>query len=112
MKATILAITFTCGCITSTYPQMYQNHKREVTADSLSKFRYDINPILSNKKLIPNHLPNEKMTAPFMLNESHGISMPTNALAQSNMPCYKPEGLFLMPVIKPDSTTRYTMLIK
>ena len=29
-----------------------------------------------------------------------------------NMPCLKPQGLFPMPVYKPDSTVRYTLLIK
>jgi hypothetical protein len=30
----------------------------------------------------------------------------------SNMPCLKPQGYFPMPIYKPDSTVRYTMLIK
>ena len=29
-----------------------------------------------------------------------------------NMPCLKPQGFFPMPIYKPDSTVRYTMLIK
>lgn len=29
-----------------------------------------------------------------------------------NMPCLKPQGLFSMPIYKPDSTVKYTMLIK
>ena len=28
-----------------------------------------------------------------------------------NMPCLKPQGFFPMPIIKPDSTVRYTLLI-
>jgi hypothetical protein len=29
-----------------------------------------------------------------------------------NMPCLKPQGFFPMPIYKPDSTVRYTLLIK
>ena len=29
-----------------------------------------------------------------------------------NMPCVKPQGYFPMPIVKPDSTVRYSLLIK
>jgi hypothetical protein len=29
-----------------------------------------------------------------------------------NMPCAKPQGFFPMPIVKPDSTVRYSLLIK
>jgi hypothetical protein len=29
-----------------------------------------------------------------------------------NMPCVKPQGFYPMPIVKPDSTVRYTLLIK
>ena len=113
MKATIIAITLICGCIISSYSQINQNHKRDVAADSLSKLQYNINPALRNKKTMnPSGFPYDKITEPFMLNENQWSSMPQNTLAQGSMPCYKPEGIFPMPVIKPDTTTRYTMLIK
>ncbi len=32
--------------------------------------------------------------------------------SQDNMPCLYPEGNFPMPIYKPDSTIRYTLLIK
>jgi hypothetical protein len=42
--------------------------------------------------------------------DSIGIFEPQKSF--DNMPCLKPQGFFPMPIVKPDSTVRYTLLIK
>ena len=114
MKTIILLITLICGCIVSTYSQMNQKRKRGVTADSLSSFHYDIKPALGYKKMIkPNGFRDDKIVERFLSTDSQWASRTqAKAFVQDSMPCYKPEGVFSIRIIKPDTTTGYTMLIK
>src|SRR6478609_5801790 len=98
MKVTILIIILTCGCIASTYSQINKNRKQDMTADSLSKFHFDVDSALDYKKMIkPNHFRDEKILEPFLSNDSQWISrVPAKTVVQHNMPCYKPKGVFSM----------------
>ena len=112
MKTTVLIIALISGCITSVYSQINQKSRERV--DSLSSFRYDIKPALGFKKLtMPGDFRDDKLVEPFLSDNSSLSSSTTEAtVAPAKMPCYKPEGVFSMRVIKPDSTMRYSMLVK
>jgi hypothetical protein len=110
MKITILSIALICGCLTSTYSQINQNHKRDTTVDK----SYDIKPNLGDKSMNQFHnLWSPKTADDFLSNNSLNISRGLEKeFMFDNMPCYKPEGLFSMRIRIPDPTLIYTMLIR
>ena len=59
--------------------------------------KYLLDPKLADKDVHFGQLSNGKIKAP---------------QSSDNMPCLYPQGSFPMPIYKPDSTVRYTMLIK
>src|SRR5690606_14639667 len=102
-----------CGCIGSAYSQIILNHKRDMTADSLSKFHHKMNRSIGYEMMLKGNAFNDhKIVAPFLSNDNNLTSIPAKTFVQDNMPCYEPEGIFSMRIIKPDTTTTYTMLVK
>lgn len=65
------------------------------------------NDTLRNKRFLPLKLTDKNVSFGQNLNEI--VKTPQTF---DNMPCLKPEGYFPMPVYKPDSTVKYTLLIK
>lgn len=59
--------------------------------------KYLLDPKLSDKDIRFGQLSNGKINA---------------APSMDNMPCLVPQGSFPMPIYKPDTTVRYTLLIK
>lgn len=114
MKTTILAISLICGCIVSSYSQMNQKRKNGMTADNPLRSHYEIKPALRyNKAIKPNHLRDDKIAELFLPNDSQWTSrIQGKAFVQGSMPCYEPVGIFAMRIINPDTTSRYTMLVK
>lgn len=114
MKTTVLVIILTCGCIVSTYSQLNQNRKRDVTADNLPRFPYNIKPDIGPEEVMKqNGFQGNNEAVQFFLNNRHVTSRTeVSASVRESMPCYKPEGNFSGIIITPDTTTRYTILIK
>lgn len=65
------------------------------------------NDTLRDKRFLPLKLTDKNVSFGQNLNEI--VKTPQTF---DNMPCLKPEGYFPMPVYKPDSTVKYTLLIK
>lgn len=65
------------------------------------------NDTLRDKRFLPLELTDKKLSFGQDLNKIIQTPQTTD-----NMPCLKPEGYFPMPVYKPDSTVKYTLLIK
>jgi hypothetical protein len=108
MKTTILLAFLTCGCFVSSYSQINHNDKRDTTWNDVPSFKYDIKPNLGNKNLITPHGSWNDMTfQKFGLTGDDQISK-----WDDRMPCYKPVGEFAIKIVKPDSTTHFTMLNK
>jgi len=114
MKTTILVITLICVCITLTYSQTNQKRIQCITADKFSSFHFCIKPVPEFKKMIgPNSFVGGKKVERFSASDNEWTSWTTgNVYIPDRMPCYKPEGVFSMKIVKPDSTSRYTMLIE
>jgi hypothetical protein len=74
--------------------------------DSIDFKRVLNNPANSNDFLFPK-LTDKNMT---FGRDSIGIFEPQ--MSFDNMPCQKPQGFYPMPMYKPDSTVKYTLLIK
>ena len=111
MKTTFIVITLICGCIASTYSQINQNHKRDLTADSLSKFHYENDRPIGFEMLFKgNSFKDHKIG--FLSYNNNLTSIPEKTYVQDNMPCYEPDGIFSMRIIKPDTTITYKMLVK
>lgn len=112
MKTLILLITLTCGCITATFAQINQKHKRDMTADKLT-MSYKMDQFLGYNDLNrPHHIYEEKVLGSLLPYSNKLKSSPAKTSVLSNMPCHKPLGVFSMRIVKPDTTTLYTMLIK
>ena len=75
-------------------------------SDSMNSKKMFNNP-LKDKRFLPLKLTDKNVSFGQNLNEI--IQTPQTF---DNMPCLKPEGYFPMPVYKPDSTVKYTLLIK
>lgn len=88
--------------------------QRDTTVNSLLRHHYDIKPSLDYKKLNEvKSLLDDKTVDGFLSLDSHHTSREQEkAFVTDHMPCYKPEGLFSMRIIKPDSTMKHTMLVK
>jgi len=70
-------------------------------------FKWSFNKSRNNKKLIyPNltDINSKSVQDPIAIIKAQ----PTF----DNMPCVKPQGYFPMPIVEPDTTVRYTLLIK
>ena len=114
MKTTILVSTLICGCITFTYSQINEKRKQSIIADKLSSFHFGIKPVPDFKKMTgPNSFAPGKKVERFSTSDNEWTSRTTgNAFVPDSMPCYKPEGVFSMKIVKPDTSSRYTMLIE
>lgn len=114
MRTTVIAIILICGFVASAYSQINQNHKRHITANSPSKFHYKTeSPLTVEKRIKPNGFNDHKIVEPFLSNDNKWASrMPAKISVLYNMPVYEPQGEFSMRIIKPDTTTKHTMLIK
>jgi hypothetical protein len=114
MKTTLLfALVF--GVIISSYSQINRNRKTEATAEQFS--------VNGNKKSAPfdKYKFVDKFPGSFKdAGWSYDFLSPLQPLGKSNeeiyfgwtMPCFIPEGMFSMRVYKPDSSMKYTMLLK
>jgi hypothetical protein len=78
-------------------PSLFENKNMGWLFNDLIHYRNYLYPQLSDKKLNIDH-------DLFTINE----------LTQTidNMPCVKPQGFSPMPIFEPDSTVRYTLLIR
>ncbi len=114
MRTTVIAIILTCGFVTSAYSQINQNNKRHITANSPSRFQNKTeSPLTFEKRIKPNGFNDHKIVEPFPSNDNKWASrMPAKISVQDHMPVYEPQGEFSMKIIKPDTTTKHTMLIK
>ncbi len=85
-----------------------------MTANSPSNFHYKTDsPLTVEKGIKPNGFNNRKIFEPFLSNGNKWASrVPAKTFVQDNMPIYEPQGEFSMRIIKPDTTTKHTMLIK
>lgn len=70
-------------------------------------FNWGLNSPKNDKNFLFQRLPNKDMN---YSRGSYGIVEIPKSL--DNMPCLKPQGFFPMLISKPDSTVRYTLLIK
>ena len=75
-----------------------------------------VNPFDSSW-LFNNSKNNKKLIYPTLTDKDSKLVQDPIAIFQKpqmfdNMPCVKPQGHFPMPIVKPDSTIRYSLLIK
>ena len=80
--------------------------KTFIHVDSID-FKGFLNNHANDKDFLFPELADKNMT---FSRDSIGIFEPQKSF--DNMPCLKPQGFFPMPIYKPDSTVRYTLLIK
>lgn len=85
-----------------------------MTANSPSNFHYKTDsPLIFEKGIKANGFNNHKIVELFLPNDNKWASrMPAKTFVQDNMPVYEPQGVFSMRIIKPDTTTKHTLLIK
>jgi hypothetical protein len=97
--------------MTSAYSQLNQKNHQWLNIPSHS--HYHIKSTLVNEKFIR---PDDSLDMGFKPSLPDNKSAATIAApgewTNDNMPFYKPEGIFSMQIIKPDTTTQYTMLVK
>ena len=120
MKSTIL-LTFLFGFISlSCFSQLKNKSEFDLTtsASSINDLEYHVKPLdFKTNQQIGTSLDYDKYLALPELkieedNGSNKLALVEGKSKFDNMPCAKPEVKSNMPVLKPDSTSKYTLLIK
>ncbi len=126
MRKILLLTVLIVGYYLPTFSQFYnrpQNYRLPIdtTYSNLSlknnlKTPKLVNPFDSSW-LFNNSKNNKKLIYPGLTDINSQSGQAPNAIfnmpsTSDNMPCVVPQGYFPMPIVKPDTTVRYTLLIK
>ena len=112
MKITVIVILLVCGCATSTYSQINQRHKRNLIAKGIAGFNFKTDSLFTDGGMInTNDFSKHNMIGLFSSNDIRWTTGRAATKSDSyHMPCYKPDGVYSMRVLNPDTTTTYTIL--
>ena len=121
MKKLILLTSFIILLLTPVFSQTVGHFKIDTTFRNRSIFSFQ-KPFNLSDTIHFNHpfsgaLNHKYLLCPgFSERNSFNKQIPIDNLVEmqlyDKMPCFKPSGNFPMPVAKPDSTIRYSLLIK
>jgi hypothetical protein len=119
MKRLLLITVFISLFIIPVFPQYYNHIKIDTTYRSHSLFSNSANPnlligknyngLLNNSIIDRNWLFRDFSHKNLLFGQSSGKLIYST---YDSMPCMIPEGNFSMLILKPDSSVRYTLLIK
>lgn len=121
MKKLILLTAFICLFLTPTFSQINGHFKIDTIFRDRSIFSYQkplkLSDSIDIKSLLKGPLNIRPLCFPKFSERNFDIRPKSMwSIAQSQfhdkMPCVRPEGYFPIPIVKPDSTVRYSLLIK
>ena len=117
MKKAILITTFFSLLITPTFSQIGRPFNSDPTKRITYRNPFTLEKSKEYKGLFNYSESEDKLLAPNFLSKNliarqNQIKIHKNTRSQGEMPCLIPDGYFTMRTITPDSSKRYTLLIK
>ena len=116
-KKIILPVLFSL-VVTVAFSQVNKHEKFELSPKAFSQYKFSIPVIPIDTSYYKNqyNIPlNDESFSPFKYSEGasqNGNDSDSNQRYIDNMPCLRPEGLLTMKILRPDTASNYTMLIK